>query len=184
MLKILVSLLQIFSVYSQYGGNVIVGNMMPGGNIDNHDCITSAGYTWCESSNDCIRQWETPCEDNFIDCNDCLTKQKNGYNIACPTNCDLVEIKPPIVECPEVMCMMYCEFGNMIDSNGCQICQCNEVSHIEAPPKSETLTIPNDCILWYDGCNTCMVQNKLLSGCTRLMCFTSDNPRCMRYSGH
>ena len=174
MLKILVSLLQIFSVYSQYGGNII-----PGGDIDNHNCITSAGYTWCESSNDCIRQWETPCEDNFIDCNDCLTKQKNGYNIACPTNCDLVEIKPPIVACPEVMCMMYCEFGNMIDSDGCQICQCNE--ELSTP---EALPILNDCILWYDGCNTCIVQNKLLSGCTRLMCFTSDNPRCMRYIGH
>jgi hypothetical protein len=172
MLKMLVSLLQIFSVYSQY-------TVMPGGDINNHNCIVSAGYTWCESSNDCIRQWETPCEDDFIDCNDCLTKQKNGYNIACPTDCDLVEIEPPIVACPEVMCMMYCEYGNMIDGNGCQICQCNEAS-----PTPEPLTIPNECILWYDGCNTCMVQNKLLSGCTRLMCFTSDNPRCMRYSGH
>jgi hypothetical protein len=166
MLKMLVSLLQIFSVYSQY-------TVMPGGDINNHNCIVSAGYTWCESSNDCIRQWETPCEDDFIDCNDCLTKQKNGYNIACPTDCDLVEIEPPIVACPEVMCMMYCEYGNMIDGNGCQICQCNEAS-----------PIPNECILWYDGCNTCMVQNKLLSGCTRLMCFTTDNSRCMRYSGH
>ena len=73
MLKILVSLLQIFSVYSQYNGN-----MIPGGDIDNHDCITSAGYSWCESSNDCIRQWETPCEDNFIDCNDCLERERNG----------------------------------------------------------------------------------------------------------
>ena len=378
MLKILVSLLQIFSVYSQYNGN-----MIPGGDIDNHDCITSAGYSWCESSNDCIRQWETPCEDNFIDCNDCLERERNGENIACPTNCDLVEIEPPIVACPEVMCMMYCEFGNMIDSDGCQICQCNEelstpviqdsntdsdcsmnipcdeytyicpkitemtncnmggidgystyrlsviikpnmnikniyaiygdsINDMYLPPAyqsdyktnsniggiNEYITylnsdsnydswltigitngdnsnrlsaiginfnkwtdtqglsinngavflidpeinivegdeyvigqitvrtgteyiavfnvqgktiddtidrswketnirfllntpdmtiqnnIPNDCILWYDGCNTCMVQNKLLSGCTRLMCFTTDNPRCMRYSDH
>ena len=93
---------------------------------DENGCLITKGFSWCEDLQSCIRIWETPCLDNFIDCNDCLTKQRNGYNIACPTDCDLVEIEPPIVMCPEVMCMMYCEFGNMIDSNGCQICQCNE----------------------------------------------------------
>jgi hypothetical protein len=149
MFKILLSLLQIFSVYSQYNGNV-----MPGGNMDANGCIMSAGYTWCESSQICLRQWETVCQDNFIDCDDCLTKQRNGYNIACPTDCNLpnnivVDPMPPIRVCPEVMCMMYCEYGNMIDSDGCQICQCNEalpIPSIEQPP-ADVSNADSDCTI-------------------------------------
>lgn len=46
--------------------------------------------------------------------------------------------------------------------------------------------IPIDCTLWYDGCNQCQVNNGILGGCTRLMCFTEDNPMCLHYrtSGH
>mmetsp|Transcript_48886 Transcript_48886/g.72633 ORF Transcript_48886/g.72633 Transcript_48886/m.72633 type:complete len:216 (-) Transcript_48886:186-833(-) len=35
-----------------------------GGSTDNGGCLTSAGYTWCESSNKCIRPWEEGCEDD------------------------------------------------------------------------------------------------------------------------
>ena len=46
-------------------------------------------------------------------------------------------------------------------------------------------TIPRDCISWYDGCNTCMVNNGVLGACTRMMCFKEDIPRCIQYtSGH
>mmetsp|Transcript_24253 Transcript_24253/g.43247 ORF Transcript_24253/g.43247 Transcript_24253/m.43247 type:complete len:121 (-) Transcript_24253:279-641(-) len=34
-----------------------------GGGKDDHGCLTSAGYTWCESSSECIRSWETGCAD-------------------------------------------------------------------------------------------------------------------------
>lgn len=34
----------------------IVGN-----DKDIHGCIASAGYTWCESKNKCLRQWEEAC---------------------------------------------------------------------------------------------------------------------------
>lgn len=34
----------------------IVGN-----DSDEHGCKASAGYSWCEPLNTCIRQWETPC---------------------------------------------------------------------------------------------------------------------------
>ena len=130
--------------------------MMIGGSLDSNSCLISAGYTWCESSNECIRQWETPCKDLYDNCNDCLLRQRNGENIACPNSCDLhtidptivVDPLPPVVDpfigdgpptpsitpihpiCPEVMCMMYCDYGNVIDENGCQICECNE----EVPP--------------------------------------------------
>ncbi|MDD2655791.1 MAG: hypothetical protein PHQ80_03945 [Candidatus ainarchaeum sp.] len=33
----------------------------PGSDRDEHGCIPSAGYSWCESSQECVRSWETPC---------------------------------------------------------------------------------------------------------------------------
>lgn len=33
-----------------------------GGDRDEHGCIPSAGYTWCESANECYRPWEKECE--------------------------------------------------------------------------------------------------------------------------
>ena len=92
--------------------------IMVGGQLDTHDCLIGAGFTWCESSQKCIRQWLEPCSDNYSDCGDCLTKQRKGINIACPEECD--DYQP----CPEVMCAMYCENGFEQDSNGCDMCVC------------------------------------------------------------
>ena len=33
-----------------------------GGDRDEHDCIGSAGYTWCEATSKCQKLWEHPCE--------------------------------------------------------------------------------------------------------------------------
>ncbi|MCX6686203.1 MAG: hypothetical protein NTV10_06155 [Methanoregula sp.] len=35
--------------------------MMPGSDRDSHGCIGSAGYTWCEAKQKCLREWEEPC---------------------------------------------------------------------------------------------------------------------------
>jgi len=32
-----------------------------GGDRDEHGCIPSAGYSWCEEKQKCIRQWEEDC---------------------------------------------------------------------------------------------------------------------------
>ncbi|KKR33108.1 MAG: hypothetical protein UT64_C0015G0020 [Candidatus Falkowbacteria bacterium GW2011_GWF2_39_8] len=46
-------------------GKVAVRNALPGqrlgGDRDEHGCIPSAGYSWCESSDRCIRAWEEVC---------------------------------------------------------------------------------------------------------------------------
>ena len=71
------------------------GDIMPtpvGGERDDNNCLISAGYSWCEDSQLCIRIWETPCQDNFSDCNDCLKRQRNRENIACPPNCDTTTV--------------------------------------------------------------------------------------------
>jgi hypothetical protein len=33
-----------------------------GGDKDSHGCIGSAGYSWCEVKNKCLRVWEEKCE--------------------------------------------------------------------------------------------------------------------------
>ena len=35
--------------------------MMPGSDRDSHGCIGSAGYTWCEPKQKCLREWEESC---------------------------------------------------------------------------------------------------------------------------
>ena len=73
MFKMIINALLFNNVYSQS----LVGNERDGNN-----CLISAGYSWCESSNSCIRNWETPCEDNFISCGDCLKQQRKGINLS------------------------------------------------------------------------------------------------------
>ena len=127
-----------------------------GGSYDDHHCMIGAGYSWCAASNSCIRMWETPCEDYFDGCPDCLKKQRLGQNIACPRICDsLVDptavpimvvdpmpptpmhpvdpmyppppTPPPPMPCSDVMCMMYCENGFLTDVNGCNVCVCSVI---------------------------------------------------------
>ena len=116
--------------------------VMVGGQRDDNNCLTGAGYSWCESSQMCIRQWETPCDDNYNDCGDCLKRQQME-NIACPLECNInLPLMPPTPmppympptpipimfhsECPEVMCMIYCENGRTKDENNCDTCSCND----------------------------------------------------------
>ena len=91
MIKAILTILQFMNVYSQYVGGDIMP-MIPGSDIDTNGCIISAGYSWCESSKNCIRQWEIPCIDNYNDCSDCLKRQRKGENIACPPDCDMPNI--------------------------------------------------------------------------------------------
>jgi len=124
MFKMILNALMFHNVYSQ-----MVTEPLLGGARDDNNCLISAGYSWCESSNSCIRSWETPCKDHYTSCDDCLSKQREGINIACPLNCEVeepVSIPLPETPCPEVMCMMYCENGMIQDSNGCNTCRCNE----------------------------------------------------------
>ncbi|MFA5987382.1 MAG: hypothetical protein WC797_01890 [Candidatus Paceibacterota bacterium] len=37
-----------------------------GGDRDTHGCIGSAGYTWCEPLDKCLRIWEENCYSNEV----------------------------------------------------------------------------------------------------------------------
>jgi len=45
--------------------------------------------------------------------------------------------------------------------------------------------IPNDCVSWFDGCNTCAITNGVKYGCTERMCSTSSQAHCISLkNGH
>lgn len=47
------------SVSKPIGG---CGENMVGNDRDEHGCIGSAGYTWCQAKNKCLRTWEEKCQ--------------------------------------------------------------------------------------------------------------------------
>ena len=140
MFKMIIHALMLNNVYSQMNTEPLLG-----GARDDNNCLISAGYSWCESSNSCIRSWETPCKDHYTSCDDCLSKQRSGMNIACPSHCDVktpISIPLPSDHCPEVMCMMYCENGFIQDSNGCDTCQCSNYFHVTDPMPTIDMPAP------------------------------------------
>lgn len=42
--------------------DTLVNRPLLGGDRDEHGCIPSAGYIWCEKLQKCIRPWEEKCE--------------------------------------------------------------------------------------------------------------------------
>ena len=62
----------------------------------------------------------------------------------------------------------------------------NNIIYNLISPQIDKTRIPNGCIIWYDGCNTCMVNNGNTGVCTEMECSTHDIPICLRYqqNGH
>ncbi len=47
--------------------------------------------------------------------------------------------------------------------------------------KIEEIKIPNNCISWYDWCNTCSVKDWIIWACTERYCIRHDTPKCLKY---
>tara|TARA_B100001123_G_scaffold451018_1_gene626032 strand:+ start:82 stop:1206 length:1125 start_codon:yes stop_codon:yes gene_type:complete len=43
-------------------------------------------------------------------------------------------------------------------------------------------SVPENCVSWFDGCNTCVVNNGEIAGCTRIICFRQEQPHCQTYN--
>ncbi|MBM3205341.1 hypothetical protein FJZ41_00615 [Candidatus Shapirobacteria bacterium] len=76
-----------------------------GGDRDEHGCIGSAGYSWCEAKQKCLRIWEEPCEANGEICG---IENCHGLEIVCGPN--------PAQICTEIYelgdrCRQYAECG-------------------------------------------------------------------------
>ena len=100
MLKLLLFSLEFFRVYGQFVG------APPGGVADQHGCVLDGGYSWCESSQKCIRPWEE----------DCQSLQGNLMNNVdfCPnSNIQMCRMACDIPICPSGQCAM--RQGNCCD---------------------------------------------------------------------
>jgi hypothetical protein len=64
------------SIYSKLSGKVSREPLL-GGDKDEHGCIGSAGYSWCEEKQKCLRVWEEKCSDEVQE--DVLSKAKNYW---------------------------------------------------------------------------------------------------------
>ena len=47
---------------SEVVADSLINRPLLGGDRDEHGCIPSAGYVWCEKLGKCIRPWEEKCE--------------------------------------------------------------------------------------------------------------------------
>ena len=85
--------------------------MLVGGDKDEHGCIPSAGYTWCESKEECLRPWEDGWDDSCLvgieDKNDCLEYRYS----TCPDYCEKV--------CVSSFCSEIDEDGGIICTDDC-----------------------------------------------------------------
>ncbi len=63
MKKVLLWLLLILAIltFFFYLSRFIKASSLVGADRDEHDCIGSAGYSWCEAKQKCLRVWEEPC---------------------------------------------------------------------------------------------------------------------------
>lgn len=94
------------------GGNEVImseeknGSEQPllGGDRDEHGCIVSAGYTWCEAKQKCIRPWEEECEIEVVTTNENrdwkpYKNEKFGFELKFPKSWDghnVIEADYPI----------------------------------------------------------------------------------------
>ena len=183
---------KMFKMFAMFGLLSLTHSQQPnlpvalGGSRDTNGCLISAGYSWCESDKSCIRQWLTPCSDNYNGCTDCLSKQRKGMNIACPVECNVVvdqwrrpiapeplpphQVDPlppaPVAEtpCPDVMCMMYCENGFQQDQNGCNMCSCLSPIAMTPPEINGLLNpvpVPGECPIPITYCDNLYVCPKV-----------------------
>ena len=65
----------------------VQSQMMVGQITDEHNCVTDGGYQWCESRQECVRPWVTPCVDGCSS-NPCMNGgmcngQSSGYTCLC-----------------------------------------------------------------------------------------------------
>jgi len=46
---------------------------------------------------------------------------------------------------------------------------------------NKNVTIPENCISWFDWCNNCFVENGTMGWCTRMACEKIQEPKCNEF---
>ncbi len=111
------------------------------------------------------------------------------------TGClEFFEIAPPSTATPPENCKVWydgCNTCNRGEAGGSMACtkracfqqqlpECREFFDTPTPP----LTPPDNCKIWYDGCNTCSRgEAGGLMACTQKACFQQQLPECREFFG-
>lgn len=57
-----------------------------GGDRDEYGCISSAGYSWCEIKQKCLRVWEEKCEVDSFEVNESISSEQLGIKVSYYSN--------------------------------------------------------------------------------------------------
>jgi len=92
-----------------------------GGDSDKHGCKGSAGYSWCEVKNKCLRQWEEKCEqensqnqllndvnDEKITAWDTYNNDEYGFEIKYPSSLKATISSPSHISLANKNCSIEC----------------------------------------------------------------------------
>lgn len=190
MMKIITTLLTIPTLSNS--------QMLAGSQRDDHGCVTDGGYQWCETTQSCVRPWMTHCESLTIP--EPLPHPIDAQPpIALPPSVQTTQLcsNSPIQLCRMLCQEPTCPSGQcaLRTSNCCDFkCVSDTSLSVPSPPlpppppvPMPTLphpvqnNIPANCATWFDGCNTCSVENGRIGACTMMMCFTQGSPECRSY---
>jgi len=149
------------------------GQQLVGSQRDDHGCVMDGGYTWCESTQSCIRPWEIQCTSLVV--TEPGPVVDPGFGVSdCSHEC------PPPMPCPMPemnIDISNCKLNNHVDDCGCQVsCPSYDCTDQNTP------TIPDNCATWNDGCNTCQVRDGRAEICTMMYCLRNAEPHCMNYN--
>ena len=115
-----------------------------GGDRDAHGCIGSAGYSWCEAKQKCLRVWEEKCEENTKNPG-CALENCHGLDIKCGPN-------PPDV-CTEIYmigdkCLKYAKCG--VQNGKCEQIQNSQFTQCKSCVQKCIDANKNDTIASFD----------------------------------
>jgi hypothetical protein len=90
------------------------------------------------------------------------------YQTRCLDGLECVNVHGQMIADAPGVCKEPCSRGVNRNENG----EC--ISKVD-------FTIPNNCLVYYDGCNNCKVRNGRAEMCTKMYCFVKNHPYCMTF---
>ena len=131
---------------------------------DGLECVYSMGPMIADAPGTC----QTLCQTSRDQWGNCIEEGCSSWYDGCNT-CSVNEDRVQI--CTEIACYDLRSKGEA---------ECRDDTIGDGPPPRPI--IPNNCVTWYDGCNTCSSLNGELRGCTMMACFTSNEPYCQSFT--